>query len=542
MEYKQSLPYYLMAGLTLLDIFKRLKKLQNGEMKCINSLIYTLRTYLTHIIPNAQELDALLSKTVRHDEFIPSEQFNGHEAGLQKTVKFGEVIVEVLAKYSPTELAPMILQLPVFMDYIGSGMFEVIKGFPNKTSEDVICLVFYLMKRNDVLRARSMFDEINHEHMKETLQKHYRLLFESTVNSKGIRVVNFSDFTDTFFLSTTNVHQQHLFTDICLYVLTETQFLDYETLLKMFMDYLSALIGNNSYINGQNLVQNFLEKYFFHINVKRCFGGGNSTKNGDDYTSMDVFSSNSEPASLRSINDISASESENSLKKSIRILIRLYLTHLKYATTNLHLSNATHQVQRVTTEDETQDEELKLFDEKIDDFIVRYKSMTQRTELLMHNPRNILFFEHRFHYLTLMPPFDENLLTEGAKDTSQIRKLEPDTLLNVLKLQSILCNQEISADLQKDVLQFLQQNNDLIGVDAILSCLYPTNVGMEFVLDKCPQAVLEYAVNKFRTDAEWVFLLKCMQNKMNLYDETRNLTALLLYYRIFKGEFYNLCL
>lgn len=528
-----------MAGLSLLDIFKRLKKLQNGEMKCINSLIYTLRTYLTQIIPNATELDALLSKTVRHDEFIPSEQYNGHEAGLPKTVKFGEVIVEVLAKYSPSELAPMILQLPVFMDYIGSGMFEVIKSFPEKTAEDVICLVFYLMKRNDVLRARAMFDELNHDQMKETLQKHYKLLFESTVNSKGMRVVNFADFTDVFFLSTTNVQTipvyGNLFTDICLYVLTETQFLDYETLLKMFMDYLSALIGNSSYINGQNLVQNFLEKYFLHINVKRCLGGvENSTKNGDDYTSMDVLSSNSEPTSLRSINDISASESDNSLKKSIRILIRLYLTHLKYATSNMNLANASHQ----TTNDEgiSEDEELRAFDEKIDNFITRYKSMTQRTELSMHNTKKILFFEHRFHYLTLMPPFEENILTEGTKEPSQIRKLESDTLLNVLKLQSILCNQELSSDLQKDVLQFLQQNSDLIGADSILSCLYPTNIGVEFILEKCPQAVLEYAINKFRTDAEWISLLKFMQNKMNLFDEAGNLTTLLLYYRIFKGE------
>lgn len=536
-EYKQSLSYYLMAGLTLLDIFKRLKKLQNGEMKCINCLIYTLKTYLTHIIPNAQELDTLLSKTVRHDEFIPSEHYNGHEAGLQKTVKFGEVIIEVLAKYAPTELAPMILQLPVFMDYIGNGMFEVIKGFSNKSAEDVICLVFYLMKRNDVIHARLMFDEINHEHMKETLQRHYRLLFESSVNSKGIRVVNFSDFSEIFFLSTANMHQQQLFTDICLYVLTETQFFDYETLLRMFMDYLSALIGNNSYINGQNLVQNFLEKYFFHINVKRCLGENKSAKSGDDYTSMDVFSSNSEPASLRSINDISASESENSLRKSIRILIRLYLTHLKHATNTLHLSNASHEeITHACDDTETLDEKLKLFDEKIDNFISRYKSMAQRMELSMHNTRNILFFEHRYHYLTLMPPFDENLLTEGTKDTSQIRKLETETLLNVLKLQSILCNQEISIDLQKDVLQFLQQNNDLIGIDAILSCLYPTNVGTEFVLDKCPQAVLEYGINKFRTDSDWINLLKNIQNKMNLCDESGNLTALLLYYRIFRGK------
>uniref|UniRef100_A0A336M7N6 CSON013328 protein n=1 Tax=Culicoides sonorensis TaxID=179676 RepID=A0A336M7N6_CULSO len=532
-EYKQSLPYYLMAGLTLIDIFKRLKKLQNGEMKCITSLIFTLKTYLTQIIPNSTELDALLSKTVRHEEFIPSEQFNGHEAGLQKTVKFGEIIIEVLAKYSPSELSPMILQLPVFMDYIGSGMFEVIKGFTNKTAEDIICLIFYLMKRNDIQKARLMFDEINHEHLKETLQKNYRLLFDSNVNGKGIRVVNFSEFTEIFFLNTTNIHQQQLFTDICLFVLTETQFLDYETLLKMFMDYLSALIGNNSYINGQNLVQNFLEKYFIHINVKRCLGV--SSKTGDDYTSMDVFSSNSEPASLKSINDISSSESENSLKKSIRILLRLYLTHLKYATTNYHLTNASHSESLNAMNGECLENELKIFDEKIENFITRYKSMAQRTELLMHNnTKNILFFEHRYNYLTLMPPFEENLLVEGIRDSSLIKKLERDTYLNILKLQSILCNQEISAELHKDVLQFMQQNSDLIGIDAILSCIYPTNVGMEFILEKCPQAILEYAINRYKTDTEWISLIKCIQGKINAYDETEDVYALLLYYRIFK--------
>lgn len=515
-----------MAGLTLLDIFKRLKKLQNGEMKCISSLIYTLRTYLTQIIQEPQELDTILSKTVCHEEFIPNENFNEEEVDQQTMVKFGEIIIEVLAKYSPTELSHMILQLPVFLDYISIRMYNVINGFPSKSCEDYLCLVFYLMKRNDIEKARLMFDQINHSNLRDTLQKHYKILFESMINSKNVRVVNFTDFADIFFLSGANNQHQRLFTDICLYVLTETQYLDFDTLLKMFMDYLSALIGGKSYINGQNLVQDFLEKYFINRNVKRCV---NSTKTGDDYT-MDIFSSNSEPGSLTSIS-FPQTESESSLKRSIKILTRLYLTHLKYATNTVSVSNASNTELKVT-EDENSEEQLKLLDNKIDKFISRHKSFTKHSEI--QNTSNILFHERRYTYLSYMSPFEENLLIDDSQEF-EMRKIDADTYQNLLKLQSILCNQDLAGELHKDVVQFLQANSDLIGSDSILSCIYPVNVGVEFMLEKSPQAILQYAIDRFKTDDDWICLVKSIQNKVNLYDEACDLKRLLLYYRIFRG-------
>lgn len=454
------------------------------------------------------------------EDFISVENSDGGDCD-GRVVRFGEVIVEILVKYAPNELATLVLQLPTFMNYIGAHLFELIQKFPEKSPEDVLCLVLYLAKRNELTQAKAMLAELSHENLQRTLRRHYCILFDVSTNAKGGRVVNFSDFAEIFFLNATHSSQQKLFIDVCLHVLSETQFIDYEAMLKLFMDYLSALIGGKSYINGQNLVQDFLEKYFHHINVKRhlvCF------KSGEDYTSMDIFSSNSEPTSLTS----NSQDTDNSIRKSVRILIRLYLTHLKYA--------AKLNIRHNEPLDADSEAYLKLYDEKIDGFFLRYKNVSSKIEEIAAS-KQILFHDRRHHYLNLMPPFEVNLLTvDATEEPSQIR-MEQEVYVNLLKLQAILCNQEISSDIYKDVAQFLQANSEIVAAEAILSCIYPTNVGVEFVLDKCPQAVLEYGINKFKTDVDWANLLKSIQAKINLLDETNSVPELLLYYRIFRGEF-----
>lgn len=525
-EYKLSLPYYQMADLNLIDIVKRFKKLQNGEMKCSSSLIYILKNYLLECIQDKQQVDVLLSTSVNHEDFIPNEVTDMEALSPSKvTVKFGEIIIEILVKYASTELAPFVLTQLVLLDYITSSMVDVIKGFKTKSAEDVLLLCLVLTKRNDVCQAKQLLDNIT-PNLLSTLKRHYDILFDVTV-SKDNRIVNFSDFSEIFFLNSSHTSHHRIFIDVCMFVIFETQFLDYDSLLKLFMDYLSALIGQKTYIMGQDLVQQFLEKYFAHINISRTF----TNLKGDDYNSFDIFSSNSEPTSLTSANN---SETDNSMRKSIRILIRLYLTHLKYATNNVLLSNAQHKDDLFISQSE---EYFKMYNEKIDSFFLRNKHPDSDVEIIPQT-KHILFYDRRHSYLDLMPPFENNLLTEDAlQESSQLRKLDSDVYVNLLKLQSILCNSDISNDIYKDVAQFLQANPELVGSEAILSCVYSTSTGVEFILEKCPQAVLQYAIDKFKTESEWIALVKLVQNKINALDEANNITGIILYYRTLRGEF-----
>lgn len=535
---KLSLFYYRNGGYNFLSIVKRFITLYNNDMKCAKGLVFVIQTFLSKTTPYQVDLECL-STVIDKSEFLPKfrDTWNENEPATESdetneaaTIRFGEVLIDLLLQLAPTELSNLLLLEPILFNFMTNSTFEHFEKYPKKTPEDNLCLIIYLNKRNYIQKAKNIFQSLSN-HLPVVLRKHYKLFFDVSYK-KGHRIVNFSDFSETFFLNTEESSYHETFIDICLYVILDVQFLDFETVLNLFMDYLSLLVGQKFYMHGQNIVMNFLEKYFLQTN----FIAFVNPKGSDDDNSLDVFSSKSDPNSL---SYASHGESENANKKSVRLLIRFYLSHLKYEVAG-DLPNEQKLVYDSTL---SQGEDvLKSYANDVEHFFQRHRPLLGIKS--NKNKSSVNLFEERHSYFGLMPPFEKNLLiynTWPEESTRNKKEVDSNTAkINLIKLQSLLCRSEIANEVQKDVTQFVQANPSLIGSDSIHICFMSTQAATEFLLDKCPQVVLQFASVKFNSDQEWVYLIKAVQLKINKYDADKGI-AIVLFYRLFKGNFINFC-
>lgn len=466
-KFKLASYYYTKGELDILDIIFRVINIQCDDIKCTEGLIYFLKTSLTI---NDQ---TSLNKTVSNTKVAPRLD---NKAG----TKCGEIIVDLLVKYAPNKFSHIVLLQPALLDYMSPLTFQKYIALEHQTSEDMICLSLYFVKRNNILEARKVLQKIT-ENVYQLLKIHYKILFDvKTV--KYNQIITFSDYGNIL-LNYSNIMDHVKLIEVFRFVIEEIELVDIETFLSMCLAHLSSSIGENIYENSQSLIRAFLEHYLLKAGLSNDIKIGNDT--------------------------------EPSIKtRVLKILIRLYLCELK----------SVDDLQKIAVT-EKEEVDKNEYSENIKKMFYRFRNFsTKKTQIASPS---IIFSDRRLTYMNLMPPFEVNLFK--MQNTIELQDINPNTILSLIKIESLLSESNIVTEVKSDVAQFIKTNSNFIGLEAIKSCILHKISAIDFLLAECPQAILQYAICHIFCCEEWKLLIKKIQHK---YNETNNIIFLLLLHEI----------
>lgn len=113
----------------------------------------------------------------------------------------------------------------------------------------------------------------------------------------------------------------------------------------------------------------------------------------------------------------------------------------------------------------------------------------------------ILFLSRRPNYLNGMRPIDEDEQLRMAIESKaflmgEIPCTDDDcqkATVIVLKLQSLLSSGKLTRDILHEIIHFIEANTPFVGVDSFLTLLMPFDLCVDYMIEMCPEHLLEYA-------------------------------------------------
>lgn len=277
---------------------------------------------------------------------------------------------------------------------------------------------------------------ISLEHLKQVLHENCEVLFDCTISAQKTKTISFSELTVTLFSM-----QPDLLTQLFVDFITQTRTITLSKIVKAFLDYLPASIGNDCNL-ASGVLQKTLESYFAQA-------------------------------------DITKSNCDRGINEAFKILVRSYLSQIQM----LQLKEKTGNEIRTELDAEDKDsqqEKATYFDEA-----------NKKREVY-------LFCKQRFEYLDKMPPFQVEItskLYESCTEDYVVKEQckqneEADFVLK--KLQALLCSQLLPKQVIAEVNTFLNLNEDLRGHMSLRSITMNINEAITFLIDTCPQCLLQY--------------------------------------------------
>lgn len=488
----------------------------------------------------------------RFDEVFATTLSFPNETGELKPLKFGEALIELFKRFAPKEVAQLTLESTVFREYMDEKIYEFLAGQVEKSNDELLCIILHLLKKDEVSAANSLLSQIQHIDLYALLARNWNILFEFSTQSGGNgnkkiskSIISFSDITELLFLTIVSAERCELFTDVLLHHICDTKSVRFNGILKLFMEYLASQFGHESYNNGQNILKTLLEKYLLKYYETRTHDADisllSSTSSGNTAT-LSVSSNDDRRIDRKcenlSWNDDDLNSGVSSHRHAMRMLVRIYLSQLK--------AMSMKQEKRAGQDNRINKAQLiKVIDEMSTSLFINQKPVTKFDKiaqlLTQHAGNNpILFLDERYRYLDWMPPF-ENLLQvlSDAHETDnqyEYNKIDKDLLMTLIKLQAMLCSGEVTSDVSKEVLGYLQSNREqLIGHDSILVCLLPLHQAIDLIIKNNPQCILEYARCHFKLDNDWSYLITSLQKKANEFEVNEaNMGHILFYHRLLK--------
>lgn len=397
-------------------------------------------------------------------------------------MKFGEALIELFKRFLPKEVARISLESTVFREYMDEKIYEFMINYDARGNEEILCIILHLLKKDEISAANSLLDQIKHTDLYQLLTRHWNILFEFSSNSESGKkisktIISFSDFTELLFLTNSSPERCELLTDVLLYHISDTKLIKLNAIMKLFMEYLASQFGQvEPYVNGQNILKMLLEKYLFKFYETRVQDAEisllSATSSGNTTTTLSASSAsdkNERKHSFMSWNDEEL-QSGSSHKHAMRILIRIYLSQLKMLSLKQEKKEA--QDPRVNKA-----QLFKVINEMSTSLFINQKSVTKFDKiaqlLIQHAGKNpILFLDERYRYLDWMPPYESLLqllsTSNNLENQYDYAKLDKDLLLTLIKLQALLCSGEVSSDIAKEILSYLENNREIIGHDSIM--------------------------------------------------------------------------
>lgn len=428
-------------------------------------------------------------------------------------------------------------------------VYEFLGERPEKTNDEMLCIILHLLKKDEVAAANAMLNQIHRDDLYELLARHWNILFEFSSQSAGLKKINksiisFSDITELLFLTISSTERCELFTDVLLHHICDTKVIRFNGVLKLFMEYLASQLGHASYVFGQNILKMLLEKYLQKYYETRSHDADisllSSTSSSGNTATLSVSSDDRKTDRKfdnLSWNDEDLNNGTSSHRHAWRILVRIYLSQLK--------ALSMKQEKRIGQDTRINKTQLiKVIDEMSTSLFINQKPVTKFDKiaqlLIQHAGTSpILFLDERYRYLDWMPPF-ENLLqvlsnVDVGENQYEYNKIDKDLLITLIKLQGLLCSGEVSSDIAKEVMGYLQANREIIGHDSILICLVPLHQAVDLIIKDNPQCILEYSRCHFKLDNDWSYLITALQKKANeLEVNESNMGHILFYHRLLK--------
>lgn len=121
-------------------------------------------------------------------------------------------------------------------------------------------------------------------------------------------------------------------------------------------------------------------------------------------------------------------------------------------------------------------------------------------------------FGPRLPFLERMSPFSNESRKKASGSASN-----PSTdgqRMCLIKLQSMLCSTRLNTECIAEVRQFLQGRSSTLGRHSLLALCLPPREATLFLLEVCPQALLQYAKDKYSADNDWKYLLLLLQRRL----------------------------
>lgn len=491
--------------------------------------------------------------TQRFDEIFTSTVNFPTEGNDVKVLKFGEALLELFRRYAPKEIAQLTLESTIFRDYMDEKIYEFLSEQAEKSNDEMLCIILHLLKKDEVAAANSLLNQIKRVDLHHLLARYWNILFEFSTHASaaGVKkiskaIISFSDFTELLFLTISSVERCELLTDVILHHIYDTKTIRFNGILKLFMEYLASQLGHESYINGQNILKMMLEKYLLKYYDTRTHDADisllSSTSSSGNTATLSASSADERKMERKcdnlSWNDEELNNGISSHRHAMRICVRIYLSQLK--------AMSMRQEKRVGQDTRVNKAQLiKVIDEMSTSLFINLKPVTKFDKiaqlLIQHAGSNpILFLDERYRYLDWMPPF-ENLLqvlsnADEGEHQYEYNKIDKDLLITLIKLQALLCSGEVTSDIAKEILSYLNSNREqLIGHDSILVCLLPLHQAVDLIIKNNPQCILEYARCHFKLDNDWSYLITALQKKANEFEVVEaNMGHILFYHRLLK--------
>lgn len=501
-EYCQAFAYYSMGGLLVTEVYERgLSLSKNDRDKSLTGLVHTIKNmFIKHHHQCADDLGRLLT----------SVRANGVA---QKSVTFGEELLDLFLVAAPDELAALCLKSQVFRDYMSEKVCEAINTKQDKTNEDKLCLVLESVRRNNQRQTDSILNMFTENSFYDVLTQYWCVLFDSThIKKSNKHVLTFSELTESYLLPSNAQQIQQSLVSIFIYLTIDTKAVLIDVMLKLLMDYLASSVGQSGYNTAQLVLQVLLESHFYDLYVNRRFNGTYSDQSIVNCDSMESTTSLScQKCSQQHTQTHSTSAtSENCPMEhfcaetmntdAMKILIRIYLGKLKKAQFD-------QGVMKTAGSDSMNMKGLfKFLQKNIAKLYEHHQSQSSgdvhpADESLADSKqkRPILFLQYRRRYLNRLTPFSENRFVYNETGCYSLADDGEwsDLHLTIIKFQALLSSGRLTRDILQEIVYFFEANAPLISMESFITLLLPDSNCIAFFIENYPTHLLEFSKVNF---------------------------------------------
>lgn len=496
-EYCQAFAYYSMGGLLVTEVYDRgLNLSKNDREKSLTGLVHTIKNmFIKHHHQGADELGRLLTSIRNNGE-------------TQKSLSFGEELLDLFLVAAPDELAALCLKSQVFRDYMSEKVCEAINTKQDKTNEDKLCLVMESVRRNNQRETDSILNMFTETCFYDVLTQYWCVLFDSThIKKSNKHVLSFSELTESYLLPSSAQPIQQSLVRIFIYLTIDTKAVLMDVMLKLLMDYLASSVGQCGYNTAQLILQVLLESHFYDLYVTRRFNGTYSDQSIVNCESMESTASIScQKCSQQQTQTHSTSAtsencpmehfcSESMNTDAMKILIRIYLGKLKKAQFDQAI------MKNVASDSMNMKGLFKFLQKNIAKLYEHHQSRNsgdvEQSEELVENSKHkrpILFLQCRPKYLNRLTPFTENQFVYGEDGRYGLSDCEwSDLHLTIVKFQALLSSGRLTRDILQEIVYFFEANSPLISMESFITLLLPDSNCIAFFIENYPTHLLEFA-------------------------------------------------
>ncbi|XP_066603290.1 BLOC-2 complex member HPS3 [Prorops nasuta] len=362
-------------------------------------------------------------------------------------------IVKTICRLEKKDQLQLIFSSAILREYATEKLIQLLLPHPQCDDEIRLALALLYIQSEKQEKAEKIMEEISEGSIRTILVNHWDLLFDSTAVRKKSRMIpTFSDFAGILMC---NKHST--FADILIEIIEGERILSLHLVIQVFLEYLPSRVGRDGH-RAASTLQIFLERFLQnHFSIRLM----------------------TDPASLNK----HLIYSDTAMVEAFKLLVRSYLS--------------------------------KLSKSKICKTII--KSNCVEEEIF----ESYIFSKNRPNYLNQMPPYANDyqkiLSADDLNDLADINKSPCKKLIpkELFKLQCLLACEFLPVECFHEVEHFMETQE----VDGSLSlktlCIQNTEEVTTILIENSPQAVVQYAKEKYTKDSEWKYLIEILQNKIS---------------------------